>query len=131
MKSGKPVLLLEPLGQGGMGEVYLARDARLGRRVALKFLLQVNALRSARFFVEARATAQLTHENIVSLYDIAEYAGLPYMVLEYVPGKTLSSWMRERRHNDKLEPVPPVRAAELMLPVVRALQCAHEAGIAT
>jgi len=121
--------VLEQLGQGGMGEVYLARDARLGRRVALKFLLQVNALRSARFFVEARATAQLTHENIVSLYDIAEHAGLPYMVLEYVPGKTLSSWMRERRENDKLVPVPPVQAAELMLPVVRALQCAHEAGI--
>lgn len=121
--------VLEPLGQGGMGEVYLARDSRLGRRVALKFLLQVNPLRSARFFVEARATAQLTHENIVSLYDIAEHAGLPYMVLEYVPGKTLSTWMRERRENDKLTPVPPIQAAELMLPVVRALQCAHEAGI--
>lgn len=121
--------VLEPLGQGGMGEVYLARDARLGRRVALKFLLQVSALRSARFFVEARATAQLTHENIVSLYDIAEHAGLPYMVLEYVPGQTLSAWMRERREKDKLNPVPPIQAAELMLPVVRALQCAHEAGI--
>lgn len=121
--------VLEPLGQGGMGEVYLARDARLGRRVALKFLLQVNALRSARFFVEARATAQLTHENIVSLHDIAEHAGLPYMVLEYVPGQTLSAWMRERREKENTKAVPSLQAAELMLPVVRALQCAHEAGI--
>lgn len=121
--------VLEPLGQGGMGEVYLARDTRLGRRVALKFLSQVNAKQSARFFVEARATAQLTHENIVSLYDIAEHEGLPYMVLEYVQGKTLSMWLRERRQGDRFELVPPIQAAEIMAPVVRALQCAHEAGI--
>ncbi|HMY21733.1 MAG TPA: serine/threonine-protein kinase, partial [Polyangium sp.] len=121
--------VLEPLGQGGMGEVYLARDTRLGRRVALKFLTHVTSTQSARFFVEARATAQLAHENIVSLYDIAEHEGLPYMVLEYVPGKTLSTWLRERRHGDFFDPVLPIQAAEMMLPVVRALQCAHEAGI--
>lgn len=121
--------VVEPLGQGGMGDVYLARDARLGRRVALKFLLQVNPKLSARFFVEARATAQVTHENIVALYDIAEYQGHPYMVLEYVPGKTLSTWLHERQVRGKTEPVPPAQAAEIMLPVVRALQCAHEAGI--
>ncbi|UQA59483.1 WD40 repeat domain-containing serine/threonine protein kinase [Polyangium aurulentum] len=121
--------IIRPLGQGGMGEVYLARDTRLGRRVALKFLLQVDALHSGRFFVEARATAQLAHENIVALHDIAEHEGLPYMALEYVPGKTLSTWLRERR-DDGLRPgIPPLRAAELMLPVARALQCAHEAGI--
>src|SRR4051812_35340719 len=56
--------VIRPLGQGGMGDVYLARDTRLGRRVALKFLLNVNPEHSARFEVEARATAQLTHENI-------------------------------------------------------------------
>ncbi len=121
--------VLEPLGQGGMGEVYLARDTRLGRRVALKFLTHVTSTQSARFFVEARATAQLAHENIVSLYDIAEHEGLPYMVLEYVPGKTLSTWLRERRHGDFFDPVLPIQAAEMMLSVVRALQCAHEAGI--
>jgi serine/threonine protein kinase len=121
--------VLEPLGQGGMGDVYLARDVRLGRRVALKFLLHVNSKLSARFFVEARATAQLAHENIVSLYDIAEHHSLPYMVLEYVPGKTLSTWLHERQAAETSEPVPPQQAAQIMLPVVRALQCAHEAGI--
>lgn len=112
-----------------MGEVYLARDTRLGRRVALKFLLKVDRKHSARFLVEARATAQLAHENIVGLYDIAEHDGLPYMVLEYVQGTTLSAWLRNRRESHPTRGVPPTRAAELMLPVARALQCAHEAGI--
>lgn len=121
--------LIRQLGQGGMGEVYLARDTRLGRRVALKFLLKVDRQQSARFLVEARATAQLAHENIVALYDIAEHDGLPYMVLEYVQGTTLSAWMRHRRETHPTRGVPPIRAAELMLPVARALQCAQEAGV--
>jgi len=121
--------LIRQVGQGGMGEVYLARDTRLGRRVALKFLLKVDRKHSDRFLVEARATAQLAHENIVALYDIAEYDGLPYMVLEYVPGTTLAAWLRNRRESQPPGRVPPTRAAELMLPVARALQCAQEAGI--
>ncbi len=68
--------VIRPLGQGGMGEVYLARDMRLGRRVALKFLLDVDSPHSARFLVEARATAQLTHENIVALYDLGRAPGV-------------------------------------------------------
>src|SRR5262249_33553856 len=60
--------IIRSLGQGGMGEVYLARDTRLGRRVALKFLLEVDPNYFARFALEARATAQLAHENIVALY---------------------------------------------------------------
>lgn len=121
--------LIRQLGQGGMGEVYLARDTRLGRRVALKFLLKVDRKHNARFLVEAQATAQLAHENIVGLYDIAEHDGLPYMVLEYVQGTTLSAWLRNRRVSHATPGVPPTRAAELMLPVARALQCAQEAGI--
>jgi serine/threonine protein kinase len=121
--------LIRQIGQGGMGEVYLARDTRLGRRVALKFLLKVDRKHSDRFLVEARATAQLAHENIVALYDIAEHDGLPYMVLEYVSGTTLSAWLRNRRASHPTPSVPPTRAAELMLPVARALQCAQEANI--
>lgn len=120
---------MRPLGKGGMGEVWLARDTRLGRRVALKFLLTVNAQHAGRFFVEAKATAQLSHENIVALYDIGDQNGCPYMVLEYVPGKTLSSWILERKADDHVQGVPAARIASLMLPVARALQCAHEAGI--
>lgn len=121
--------ILQPLGKGGMGDVFLARDLRLGRRVALKFLRQIDPQHSARFFVEARATAQIAHENIVALYDIAEHQGLPYMVLEYVPGKTLDAWIREHRNRHGSQGIAPIRVAELMLPVARALQCAHAAGI--
>ena len=122
--------IIRTLGQGGMGDVYLARDTRLGRRVALKFLQRVDPQHSARFAAEARATAQLSHENIVALYDVAEHASLPYMVLEYVPGKTLSAWLKERRSDFGRGPeVPASRVAELMLPVARALHRAHEAGI--
>ena len=122
--------VIRRLGQGGMGEVYLARDTRLGRRVALKFLLKVGEQDRELFLVEARATARLTHESIVALHDIAEHQGLPYMVLEYVQGKTLSTWLQERAEgNPHRMGLSPVRAAELMLPVARALACAHEAGI--
>jgi WD40 repeat protein/serine/threonine protein kinase len=120
--------IIRPLGKGGMGDVYLARDTRLGRRVALKFLQRVDPQHTARFTVEARATAQLSHESIVALYDVADHGGFPYMVLEYVPGKTLLAWLRQRRKVNSMT-VSPSRAAELMLPVARALQCAHEAGI--
>lgn len=120
--------LIRQIGHGGMGEVYLARDMRLGRRVALKFLLKVDRRQCARFLIEARTTAQLAHENIVGLYDIGEHDGLPYMVLEYVPGITLSMWLRKRRDVQGKPAVPAIRAAELMLPVARALQCAQAAG---
>jgi WD40 repeat protein len=122
--------IIRLLGEGGMGEVYLARDTRLGRRVALKFLLKVDAARVARFGVEARATAQLAHENIVALHDVAEHEGVPYMVLEHVQGKTLSVWLKDRvEATGRRAGLPPSRAAELMIPVARALVCAHEAGI--
>jgi serine/threonine protein kinase len=126
-----------------MGEVFLARDMRLGRRVALKFLRIVDEQQRSRFDVEARATARLTHENIVAIYDVADHDGVPYMVLEYVPGKTLAAWLRERMEDGDeagraavpgaegtpRARVPESRAAEMLLPVVRALECAHAAGI--
>jgi serine/threonine protein kinase len=122
--------IIRPLGQGGMSQVHLARDTRLGRKVALKFLLKIDAHHYARFAVEAQATAQLSHENIVALHDIGTHRGRPYMVLEYVPGKTLSAWLRERKADtSRTAGIPAQRAAELILPVARALLCAHEAGI--
>jgi WD40 repeat protein len=120
--------IIRPLGRGGMGEVYLARDTRLGRRVALKFLRWVDDTVRARFVAEARATARLAHENIVALHDLGEHEGLPYMVLEHVRGKTLAAWLKDRAAGESAR-LPPSRAAELMIPVARALVCAHEAGI--
>ena len=122
--------LIRPLGRGGMGEVFLARDVRLGRLVALKFLTETAGVRSQRLIAEARATAQLAHEAIVSLHDIDEHQGMPYLVLEYVKGQTLQQWLDERaQRRGGSWSVPPGRAVEIVLPVVRALVRAHQAGI--
>jgi WD40 repeat protein/serine/threonine protein kinase len=124
--------VIRALGKGGMGEVYLARDTRLGRKVALKRLLGVSAHATSRFLQEARATAKLTHENIVALYELTEHQGSRLLVLEFVPGKTLADWLKARADTDPLGQrprLPEARAAELMLPVARALRCAHDAGI--
>ncbi|HVK64637.1 MAG TPA: protein kinase, partial [Polyangium sp.] len=128
--------IIRPLGRGGMGQVLLARDTRLGRLAALKLLTRRGHEQAQRFLVEARATAQVRHDNIVVIYELGEHDSAPYMVLEYLRGKTLRQWLDERspRHlgrdsDDGLEPVPPGRAVEIMIPVVRALVCAHEYGI--
>ena len=113
--------LIRELARGGMGQVFLARDTKLGRKAAIKFLLRNDPDFVQRFLVEARATARCTHENIVTIYEVGEHQGLPYMVLEYLEGKTLS---------EVLETRPSARRfTELMLPVVRALERAHEHGI--
>jgi serine/threonine protein kinase len=113
--------LIREIARGGMGQVFLARDTKLGRKVAIKFLLRDDPTFVPRFLVEARATARCTHENIVTIYEVGEHAGLPYMVLEYLEGKTLS---------EVLEGKPSMRQfVELMIPVARALERAHEDGI--
>jgi len=122
--------IIRPLGQGGMGEVHLARDLRLGRLVAVKLLTTQKPDIDERFLAEARATARCHHENIVVIYEVGTHRGRPYMVLEYLEGQTLRHWMID--HADTAEPparVPPARAMELMLPVVRALAYAHDQGI--
>ena len=85
-------LLLDLIGQGGMGRVYLARDTRLNRRVALKILSpeRLNNPRAiARFQREARVGAQLQHENLVRIYDFGESNGRYFLVMEYIEGKTI------------------------------------------
>jgi serine/threonine protein kinase len=128
--------LIRLLGHGGMGEVYLARDLRLGRLVAVKRLGAHGPGLTERFLAEARATAACHHENIVVIHEVGEdveHGGHPYMVLEYLEGQTLRQWLREHAaatgENAPVPGVPPGRAVELMLPVVRALAYAHERGI--
>ncbi len=118
--------LIRELGRGGMGVVYAARDLKLGRRVAMKFLRHVDREVIDRFLVEARATAQCNHENIVIIYDTDEFQGMPYMVLEFVEGKTLRDFMGPFGAG---EPMPASRVVELILPVARALERAHSEGI--
>jgi len=113
--------LIRELARGGMGQVFLARDTLLGRKVAIKFLLHDDPDFVQRFLVEARATARCTHENIVTIYEVGEHDGLPYMVLEFLEGKTLS---------ETLDTHPSLRQfTEIMISVARALERAHEHGI--
>jgi serine/threonine protein kinase len=125
--------LIRPVGRGGMGEVYLARDLRLGRLVAIKFLAEHSSDVNERFLVEAQATARCNHENIVVIHDVGEHGGRPYMVLEYVEGQTLSAWLAERARQDEATAgaavLAPSLAVELMIPVVRALAYAHDLGV--
>ncbi|AKJ07513.1 serine/threonine protein kinase [Archangium gephyra] len=114
--------LIRELGSGGMGTVFLARDTRLGRRVAIKFLHTQDADVTKRFILEARTTARCSHENIVIIYEVGESQAGPFMVLEFLEGQPLMKVMGKQR-------LPPSRAVELMVPVVRALACAHEQGI--
>ncbi|HEX3482292.1 MAG TPA: serine/threonine-protein kinase [Kofleriaceae bacterium] len=114
--------IIRPLGRGGMGEVHLARDVRLGRLVALKFLIPSSPEVARTLLVEARATAKCKHENIVVIHDMNEYRGMPYLVLEYLEGKSLNKLHAE-------SPLPVIRMIEVMIAVVRALDHAHRAGI--
>src|SRR5258708_40122399 len=87
-----PYEILSPLGAGGMGEVYRARDTRLGRDVAIKVLPTAFALdeeRMRRFEQEARAVGMLNHPNILAVYDIGTHEGLPYLVTELLEGQDL------------------------------------------
>ncbi|MDC0713223.1 protein kinase [Stigmatella sp. ncwal1] len=114
--------LIRQLGSGGMGTVFLARDTRLGRRVAIKFLHSTNPEITKRFILEARATARCSHENIVIIYEVGEFRGSPFMVLEFLQGQPLNKVIAGQR-------LPPPRAVELVVPVVKALAVAHEHGI--
>ncbi len=111
------------LGRGGMGSVYLARDTRLGRRVAIKFLRTHSPDLTKRFILEARTTASVQHENIVIIFEVDAWQGMPFMVFEYITGNTLSKVAPETK------PLPAPRVAELIVPVVKALAYAHSQGI--
>jgi serine/threonine-protein kinase len=112
------------IGQGGMGSVYRAYDARLGRRVALKVISEHAAgdKPNARLVREARAAAALDHPNAVSIFDVGEAEGVPYIVMELVPGKTLRGALEG-------EEVPLSTRIEWLTSVARALAAAHRRGL--
>src|SRR5205085_12237458 len=118
--------LLELLGRGGMGAVYLAQDARLNRRVALKLLPpDITDERSTplrRFEQEARAASAISHPNVAHIYEIGEADGRSYITMEHVRGRTLRQMMKEGRLK-----VP--EALEIGIQVASALAAAHEAGV--
>src|SRR5580658_7977008 len=119
-----PYEILAPIGKGGMGEVYRARDTRLHRDVAIKGLPQAFATEAAegRFLREARAASALNHPNICVVYDIGEAAGHPFLVMELLKGKTLREHIGGKPLN-----MPAVLA--LSIQVADALEAAHGEGI--
>jgi eukaryotic-like serine/threonine-protein kinase len=115
--------LIRVLGRGGMGAVYLAHDTLLDRHVAIKLIRSdsADAAERARFLVEARAIARLSHPNVVAIYRAGTArAGQPYLAQELIRGQTLAELPR---------PVPVPRACELGLGVARGLAAAHRRGI--
>jgi serine/threonine protein kinase/Tol biopolymer transport system component len=120
--------MLSLLGRGGMGEVWLAEDTRLGRRVAIKLLLDEftsDAERLRRFEQEARAASALNHPNIITVYEIGEIEGLRFIAAEYVEGETL----RQRISSAPRRRIRLTEALEIAAQVAAALQSAHEAWI--
>jgi serine/threonine protein kinase/Tol biopolymer transport system component len=117
--------VLDLLGAGGMGEVYRARDTSLSREVALKILTGEatrDSVRFRRFQTEAQASAALSHPNIVSVYDVGEEAGTPYIVSELVEGTTLAGALARG-------PLPTRRLLELAAGIAEGLAAAHAQGI--
>jgi eukaryotic-like serine/threonine-protein kinase len=120
-----PYEILSPLGAGGMGEVYRARDTRLGRDVALKVLPESFARdndRLRRFEQEARAVAALNHPNILAIFDIGELLGSPFLVSELLEGESLRAVLDRG-------PLPQRKTIDYGVQIAQALAAAHEKGI--
>jgi TolB-like protein/Tfp pilus assembly protein PilF/predicted Ser/Thr protein kinase len=117
--------IIDKIGAGGMGEVYLAEDTKLDRKVAIKFLPQhlcQNADCRARFTREAQATAKLSHPNIVTIHEVSDFNGRPFFAMEHVEGQTLKDVIAGK-------PLPMDRIIEIGIQVCEGLQAAHEKGI--
>jgi WD40 repeat protein/serine/threonine protein kinase len=115
-------VVVEAIGRGGMSHVYLARDAQLGRRVALKVLTGTSPEARDLFEEEARKTAGLQHPHIVTLHEAGLHDGRPYLVLEHLRGETLAERLRRG-------PIPPREALILAGQIAAAMAHAHAAGL--
>ena len=117
--------ILSPLGKGGMGEVWRARDQKLGREVAIKTLPEEFAQdeeRLARFEREAKLLASLNHPNIAAIYGLEEHEGTRFLVLELVEGDTLAERLKRGA-------IPVEESLKLALQIAEALEAAHEKGV--
>src|SRR5215471_7678066 len=120
-----PYEILAPIGAGGMGEVYRAKDPRLGREVAIKVLppsFAQDADRLKRFEQEARAAGILNHPNITAVHDIGSHDGAPYIVTELLEGETLRARLSTGA-------VPARKAIDYAIQIAKGLAAAHEKGI--
>jgi eukaryotic-like serine/threonine-protein kinase len=120
-----PYEIQSPLGAGGMGEVYSARDTRLDRVVAIKILpahLSQSAEAKSRFDREARAVSSMSHPNICHLYDVGEQDGISYLVMEFLEGGTLEDRLRKG-------PLPFEQALRVGVEICQGLEKAHCSGV--
>jgi serine/threonine protein kinase len=120
-----PYDIIAPLGAGGMGEVYRARDSRLDRTVAIKILpthLSENTEARQRFDREARSIYSLSHPNICHLYDVDQQDGISYLVMEYLEGETLADRLRNG-------PLPLDKILRYGVEICEGLDKAHRSGI--
>ena len=120
-----PSEILEPLGRGGMGEVYRARDTRLRREVALKMLPDASAHDAdslRRFDRETHAVAALNHPNILAIHDTGSYRAVPYAVTELLQGETLAERLRSG-------PLHPQKALDIASQIAEGLAAAHAGGV--
>ena len=120
-----PYEVIAPIGTGGMGEVYRARDTRLNRDVAIKILpagIADNPVRRVRFEREAQAISRLNHPNICAVYDVGTQDGVAYLVMEYIDGESLAQRVRRG-------PLPAATAVRWAIQIAAALDAAHRRGI--
>ena len=122
--------LLEPVGAGGMGRVWLARDEMLDRDVAIKEIVPPEWMTEAekdrlrdRTLREARSAARLNHPHVVRIYDVVQHDGQSWIVMEYIPSRSLHQVLQEEG------PYDPAGAARIGLAVLDALDAAHRAGV--
>ncbi len=117
--------ILEKLGEGGMGEVYLAQDTELDRKVALKFLplhYTTDPEINARFKREAKAAAALNHPNIITIYEIGVHEGRAFIAMEHVEGQSLKDLLSEQELSIN-------KTIEIVIQICEGMSEAHQAGI--
>ena len=120
-----PYQIINPLGAGGMGEVYRARDSRLGRDVAIKILpkeMSADPARKQRFEREAKTISSLNHPNICTLHDVGSQDGVDYLVMECVEGETLAKRLEKG-------PLPLEQVLKIGQEIAGALDGAHRSGV--
>ena len=119
-----PYEILAPLGHGGMGEVYRARDTRLNRPVAIKFLSTelADAVSLRRFQQEAQTASSLNHPHILTVFEAGQWDGRHYLVTEFIDGGTLRDWARAERRTWR-------QVVDLVIGVADGLAAAHSANI--